>query len=69
MTIYVKVFKKKDGNDCVALCCNNGKREKMLSFDRYIISDYLGVKKDEVKELPLGKYTIVDVPRALVGKE
>lgn len=69
MIIYVKVFIKKNGNDCLALMANNGKREKALTFDRYIISDYLGVKKDELQGLPLGKHHIVDVCPALLGKE
>ena len=69
MTIYVKVFKKKDGNDCIALCANNGKIEKVLSFDRYTISDYLGCKKRDLSELPLGKHHIVEVFPHDLGKE
>lgn len=60
MTIYVKKFKKKSGGDCYALMCNNGKREKALTFDKYIISDYLGLKIADLGGLEYGRTFIID---------
>lgn len=68
MTIFVKKFKKKSGGDCYALMCNNGKREKALTFDKYIIADYLGgMLIKDLETLDYGKRDIIDV--AKVGKE
>lgn len=67
MTIYVKKFKKKDGNDCIALMCDNNKREKVLTFDRFIISDYLGLKRKDLDALEYGRTLILD--SNVVGKE
>lgn len=59
MKIYVKKwYSKKNEKEYIALVYHNGRRECIVTFDRLIIADLLGVTCAELRDAESGTYPL-----------